>query len=123
MAEQVIVISFDHRSVQRVKALDSRVVTGVLYAARPTDAGVGLAAAAQADAVLPHWAYVTPEDVRAAHEAGVAVAPWATSDPEGLRSLITAGGGVPWAEYSLMFRGPVGGRRGRAPRPGALFGG
>jgi len=91
MAEQVIVISFDHRSVQRVKALDSRVVTGVLYAARPTDAGVGLAAAAQADAVLPHWAYVTPEDVRVAHEAGLAVAPWATSDPEVLRSLITAG--------------------------------
>src|SRR5216684_827756 len=91
MAEQVIVISFDHRSVQRVKALDSRVVTGVLYAARPTDAGVGLAAAAQADAVLPHWAYVTAEDVRVAHDAGLAVAPWATSDPEVLRSLISAG--------------------------------
>ena len=91
MAEQVILISFDHRSVQRVKALDSRVVTGVLYAARPTDAGVGLAAAAQADAVLPHWAYVTAEDVRVAHEAGLAVAPWATSDLDVLRSLITAG--------------------------------
>src|SRR5438552_11441221 len=91
MAEQVIVISFDHRSVQRVKALDARVVTGVLYAARPTDAGVGLAAAAQADAVLPHWAYVTPEDVRVAHQAGLAVAPWATSDPEILRRLVAAG--------------------------------
>ena len=91
MAEQVIVISFDHRSVQRVKALDSRVVTGVLYAARPTDAGVGLAAAAQADAVLPHWAYVTPEDVRVAHDAGLAVAPWATSDPVVLGELIDAG--------------------------------
>ena len=91
MAEQVILISFDHRSVQRVKALDSRVVTGVLYAARPTDAGVGLAAAARADAVLPHWAYVTPEDVRVAHEAGLAVAPWATSDPHVLGELIAAG--------------------------------
>src|SRR5919109_869691 len=30
MAEQVIVISFDHRAVQRVKELDSRIVTGVL---------------------------------------------------------------------------------------------
>src|ERR1700680_1196286 len=58
MAEQVIVISFDHRSVQRTKALETRIVTGVLYSARPTDAGVGLARAAQADAVLPHWAYV-----------------------------------------------------------------
>ena len=91
MAEQVILISFDHRSVRRVKALDARVVTGVLYAARPTDAGLGLARAAHADAVLPHWAYVTPEDVRVAHEAGLAVAPWATSDPEVLRALVGAG--------------------------------
>jgi glycerophosphoryl diester phosphodiesterase len=91
MAEQVIVISFDHRSVQRVKALDARIVTGVLYQARPTDAGLGLARAAQADALLPHWAYVTPEDVRVAHDAGLAVAPWVSSDPEVLRGLIAAG--------------------------------
>jgi glycerophosphoryl diester phosphodiesterase len=91
MAEQVIVISFDHRSVQRVKALDARIVTGVLYAARPTDAGLGLAHAAQADALLPHWAYVTAEDVLMAHEAGLAVAPWATSDPRVLGELIAAG--------------------------------
>jgi glycerophosphoryl diester phosphodiesterase len=91
MAEQVIVISFDHRSVQRVKALDSRIVTGVLYGARPTDGGLGLAHAARADVVLPHWAYVTPEDVQVAHAAGLAVAPWATSDPEILRNLIAAG--------------------------------
>src|SRR5438105_301115 len=37
MTEQVIVISFDHSAVQRVKSLDSRVVTGVLYACRLTD--------------------------------------------------------------------------------------
>lgn len=91
MAEQVIVISFDHASVQRVKALDDRVATGVLYACRPTDAGVGLARAAGADAVLPHWAYVTAEDVQRAHAAGLSVAPWATSDPDVLRHLIACG--------------------------------
>jgi len=91
MAEQVIVISFDHGSVQRVKALDSRVATGVLYSARPTDGGLGLARAAQADAVLPQWAFVTPEDVDLAHRADLVVAPWATSDPEVLRGLIAAG--------------------------------
>ena len=77
--------------MQRVKVLDSRIVTGVLYAARPMDAGLGLARAAQADAVLPHWAYVTPEDVQTAHAAGLAVAPWASSDPEILHRLIGAG--------------------------------
>ncbi len=91
MAEQVIVTSFDHRAVKRVKALDARVATGVLYACRPADAGVGLAREANADAVLPHWAYVTSEDVLAAHTAGLAVAPWATSDPEILAELVEAG--------------------------------
>jgi len=91
MTEQVIVISFDHAAVARVKALEPRIATGVLYAGRPVDGGVNLARQANADAVLPHWAYVTSEDVRAAHAAGLSVAPWATSDPAVLRHLIAAG--------------------------------
>jgi glycerophosphoryl diester phosphodiesterase len=91
MAEQVIVISFDHRAVKRVKALDPRIATGVLYAGRPVDAGLELAQQANADALLPHWAYVTSEDVRAAHAANLSVAPWATSDPAILTRLIEAG--------------------------------
>src|SRR6266702_7074370 len=90
MTGQAIVISFDHRAVQRVRALDSRIVTGVLYACRPVDA-LSLARDAGADALLPHWAYVTSSDVRAAHDAGLSVAPWTSSDPTILRSLIDAG--------------------------------
>jgi glycerophosphoryl diester phosphodiesterase len=91
MTDRVIVISFDHASVKRVKSEDGRIATGVLYACRPTDAGVGLARSVGADAVLPHWAYVTAEDVRRAHDAGLAVAPWASSDPAILRKLIADG--------------------------------
>lgn len=91
MAEEVIITSFDHHAVRRVKALDSRLETGVLYAARPLDGGVGLARAASADAVLPHWAYVTRDDVDAAHAANLAVASWATSDPAVLSHLLGAG--------------------------------
>jgi glycerophosphoryl diester phosphodiesterase len=91
MTDQAIVISFDHRAVQRVHALDSRIVTGVLYACRPVDGGLSLARQACADALLPHWAYVTSSDVRAAHDAGLSVAPWTSSDPSVLRSLIDAG--------------------------------
>jgi glycerophosphoryl diester phosphodiesterase len=90
MTVRVLVISFDHPAVQRVKALDSRIATGVLYAARPVDC-VAVARQAHADAVLPHWAYVTAEDVRAAHDAGIAVAPWVSSDPAVLQRLLDAG--------------------------------
>jgi glycerophosphoryl diester phosphodiesterase len=91
MTDQAIVISFDHRAVQRVHTLDSRIVTGVLYACRPVDGGLSLARQAGADAVLPHWAYVTSSDVRAAHDAGLSVAPWTSSDPTILSGLIAAG--------------------------------
>jgi glycerophosphoryl diester phosphodiesterase len=91
MTDDVIVISFDHSAVKRVHELEPRITTGVLYACRPIDAGVGLARAALADAVLPHWAYVTREDVATAHAAGLSVAPWATSDPQVMRSLIACG--------------------------------
>jgi glycerophosphoryl diester phosphodiesterase len=91
MTEQVIVISFDHRASARVKTLDSRIATGVLYAGRPVDGGLALARQANADALLPHWAYVTSDDVRVAHDAGLFVAPWETSEPTVLRQLIAAG--------------------------------
>jgi glycerophosphoryl diester phosphodiesterase len=91
MTDRVIVISFDHAAVKRVKDVAPGIATGVLYACRPTDGGVGLARATGADAVLPHWAYVTPEDVMVAHEAGLSVAPWATSDPAVLKHLVQCG--------------------------------
>jgi len=91
MTDNVIVISFDHVAVRRVHELEPRITTGVLYACRPTDGGVSLAHATGADAVLPHWTYITREDVELAHEAGLAVAPWATSDPAVLRHLIACG--------------------------------
>jgi glycerophosphoryl diester phosphodiesterase len=92
MSDQAIVISFDHASVKRVKEVSGgRVATGVLYGCRPLDAGVPLARSAGADALLPHWAYVTAEDVARAHAEGLSVAPWASSDPDVLRSLIANG--------------------------------
>jgi glycerophosphoryl diester phosphodiesterase len=91
MAGQAIVISFDHRAVDKIKTLNPEVATGVLYAGRPADAGIGLAQLVNADALLPHHAYVTADDVDAAHAAGLSVAPWATSDPVALRQLVAAG--------------------------------
>jgi glycerophosphoryl diester phosphodiesterase len=110
MTDQVIVISFDHRAVQRIHELDSRIMTGVLFAGRRVDGGVSLARQAGADAVLPHHHYVTPEDVQLAHAAGLAVAPWATSDPEELRQLIGAGVDAIGTNHPDILRSIVGAR-------------
>jgi glycerophosphoryl diester phosphodiesterase len=91
MLERCIVISFDHGAVARVRELDKHIVTGVLYVARPADAGVSLARAVGADVVLPHWSMLKPGDVDLIHHAGFAVAPWASSDASVLRTLIHMG--------------------------------
>jgi glycerophosphoryl diester phosphodiesterase len=91
MTERAIVISFDHAAVRRVKALEPRLATGVLYAGRPADGGIQLARLAEADALLPHWSYVSAADVGAAHAAGLAVAPWVSSEPGVLRAMVDMG--------------------------------
>ncbi len=90
MLERVLVTSFDHRAVRRVKTVNGRIATGLLYAARPVDA-VALAREAGAVVLLPSWQYVVAEDVRAAHDAGLAVVAWTSSDPDVIESLHAAG--------------------------------
>jgi glycerophosphoryl diester phosphodiesterase len=89
-ADDVLVISFDHHSVRRVRELSPRTAAGVLYSARPADP-VGLARAADAQALLPHWALLTAEDVEAAHRAGLLVMPWTANDPEVIARLLAIG--------------------------------
>ncbi|MBV9543142.1 MAG: hypothetical protein JOY61_02050, partial [Chloroflexi bacterium] len=55
------------------------------------DGGVSLARIADAEAILPHHHYVTAEDARLAHDAGLFFATWSTSDPNELRNLVDAG--------------------------------
>jgi glycerophosphoryl diester phosphodiesterase len=90
MVEHVLVTSFDHRAVERVRRHRPRLRTGVLYSGRPKDP-VGLARAVGAEVVLPHWAYVVADDVRRAHAAGLGYATWATSDPVVLDRLVRRG--------------------------------
>lgn len=75
MRSDVLMISFDHHSVRRIKELAPDIITGVLYAGRLIDP-VPLARAANADALLPYWALLTKEEVDAAHAADLLVSPW-----------------------------------------------
>jgi glycerophosphoryl diester phosphodiesterase len=90
MLDQVLVSSFNHPAMQRMKLLDSRVATGVLYAHRPLDS-VALARDVGADWLLPHWSYVVQDEVDAAHAAGLKFGTWATSEPSVLRALVASG--------------------------------
>ena len=90
MTDQAIVSSFDHVAVQRVGELAPEITLGVLYGARPVDAGRALADLVGATVLLPHVSYVRPVDVAVAHEAGLAVIPWTTSDEARVCELLEA---------------------------------
>jgi len=90
VTDQTIVISFDHPTVARVKALAPEIATGTLWSCRPMDP-VAVAQAAGANAILPFWAYCDADTVERAHAAGLSVHPWATSEPRVIERLIGLG--------------------------------
>jgi glycerophosphoryl diester phosphodiesterase len=90
MTNQTIVISFNHPTVARVKALAPELATGTLWNCRPIDP-VAVAQEAGANAILPMWPFCDADTVERAHAAGLSVHPWATSEPAVVERLIGLG--------------------------------
>ncbi len=88
MMERVLVISFNHRALKRVRARAPGLATGALYAADKTDP-VALARELGVNAVMPLWHLVTAQDVAQCHAAGLAVNVWG-SDAD-YAALLAAG--------------------------------
>jgi glycerophosphoryl diester phosphodiesterase len=68
-------ISFWHPSLKELRRLEPRIRTGVLFVGCPADPPA-LAAAAEAEALVLNYQYVTPELVQAARQNGLIVAVW-----------------------------------------------
>jgi glycerophosphoryl diester phosphodiesterase len=90
MLDQVILLSFDHFVLREAKLIEPRIATGILYAGRLIDP-VAAARAAGAESLNPNWAFVTPDLVQLAHEAGLAVSPWCPNELEPIRYLDAIG--------------------------------
>lgn len=90
MVDQVMVISFDHCCIKRVKGLDQNIATGILYAARLVDP-VAVARSARADALRPRWPFATAAEIRVVQEAGLVYSPWGPNDPAIWRRLVEMG--------------------------------
>lgn len=103
MEDAAIVISFDHRSVRRVKELRPEIATGILYVACPVDV-VSIARAARADAIHPQANYLTAEAVEEAHGAGLAVSTWVVNEPSQMRELADMGVDSVGTNYPDLLR-------------------
>jgi glycerophosphoryl diester phosphodiesterase len=86
--EFATIISFWHPAVKALKQTEPRLNTGVLLVGCPVDP-VGLARAADADALILQYAYVTPELVTAAHNHGLLVYVWNIDDTKTLKPYLT----------------------------------
>ena len=77
--EDVVVISFDHRSIKRIAELEPQILTGVLEASRPVDI-LRVMDDADADVFCPHWGSIEPETAEELHAAGKLIGVWTVDD-------------------------------------------
>ena len=90
LENRVIFQSFDFRTVHAMKKLAPEIQLAALYGGPARDF-VEIAREAGAQIVAPTYQLVTPEQVKAAHAAGLQVIPWTANKPEDWDRLIAAG--------------------------------
>jgi glycerophosphoryl diester phosphodiesterase len=80
MIEDVSVISFNEDALRRVKELDKKVATGLIYVRhrKPREAALEL----RAEYLLPLYRFTHSADVKKAHEAGLKVIVWTINTPQ-----------------------------------------
>lgn len=93
LTARVILQSFDYRTLHAMKRLEPAMRLSALYPNSMKEAHrtlVDLAKESGADIVSPHFSTVKPEEVAAAHKAGLVIVPWTANDPAQWDKLIAA---------------------------------
>ncbi|MCE5285583.1 MAG: glycerophosphodiester phosphodiesterase [Pelosinus sp.] len=78
---RIIISSFYHPSLCKIKELDAQFKTGVLFSARPVDV-LSLIKQTNADYLHPHWHYLDSDWIKEAREAGIGVNSYTVNTPE-----------------------------------------
>ena len=90
MLDQVVITSFYHPALRRVKELEPRLATGLNYTGQLVDT-VGAARATMADSVWPTWSYWTHEIADEVHRAGLAAGSWSADNQTVADYLLSLG--------------------------------
>lgn len=89
MEKRVIIQSFDFRTLHEMKKIAPELELSALYSGQPRDF-VAIAREAGATIVSPEYRLVTPEMVKAAHDAHLQVVPWTANETADWDRLIAA---------------------------------
>lgn len=90
MEEQVLLSSFNHATLQRIRQLTPTLATGILYVEGLVDPW-RYAHYLQADAIHPLFYNITPSLVDRCHQAQIRVHPWTVNGSEALEKCMVAG--------------------------------
>lgn len=90
MLNEVMIISFYHPALQRIRQLEPQVATGILYSGRLGDT-VSAARAVQANSVRVDWPYWEREVIRQVHQAGLTASTWDVNEEPLMEYLIELG--------------------------------
>lgn len=89
LESRVILQSFDFRTLHAMKKAAPEIALSALYSGDPKDF-TAIGKESGAGIISPEFHLATPEQVRAAHAAGLQVAPWTADTPEDWDRLIAA---------------------------------
>ncbi|HOW28754.1 MAG TPA: glycerophosphodiester phosphodiesterase family protein [Elusimicrobiota bacterium] len=89
MTDRVILISFDHAVVRRIKQIQPRLMTGILYYKAMRDP-VSHARRYLADALFPRRHLVTRSLLKKARQEGLVVATWTVNERSDMKKMIAA---------------------------------
>ena len=90
LERRVIVQSFDFRTLKEVRKLAPEIRLSALYEGTPKPFPAIARDAGGVEIISPHYSLVTPEQVRAAHDAGLQVVPWTANTPDVWERLAAA---------------------------------
>ena len=90
LESRVIFQSFDFEILHRMKRLAPSITLAALWEGAERSF-VEIASEAGTTIIAPEYVLVTPEQVKAAHAAGLRVIPWTANNPEDWTRLVAAG--------------------------------
>jgi len=88
--KEVVITSFYHPILRRIKELNQIIRTGVIFKCHPIKSA-DLALNARANSLFPEYKYVSKEMIKEAHEYDLKIYPWTIDDRNRANQLIEMG--------------------------------
>ncbi|MGB9845479.1 MAG: glycerophosphodiester phosphodiesterase [Methanothermobacter tenebrarum] len=88
--KNVLITSFYHGSLKKIKTLDENIETGAIFSCQPIKPEK-LALDAHADAIFPKHKFVNQKMIKRVHEHEIKIYPWTIDNPKTAKKLIKLG--------------------------------